>query len=680
MSWAHVAAKNSQKPQEQEKPEASAGKEWVDVNTSDRFQGRIDIQGVKRQRQMALLEQALKSPQDAVSGARWCLGCGKKYNDVFTLAQHIKDKHGGINSSEKSSDTGQHGQVVMSDYMFPRLGALHASSSPPHGRSSAVDKRNGASSSRIVPVKVHEARSTVQRGKRREKKMTTLKKAYLKQKAARMTHVWTEIIQLLTEKIDHVEELNEALEKQIEMLEETKCNTEPMWRELQTLKESQVILSDQLKQLLTMKTLCQEKLKLVEISLKRKMHRASKTIRKEEVIQDGTQDEVIDLLGSDMTDALSSQPPQALSDDGDEVQTRDWQDNVSSVESSLCLDDMSESSSSSDESFDLQWGDTLHSWAQNMGHGQLRGVSQARHTTSVESCPVVLTHTGSPKRGTVGKTGDVDPAITKSVRVISTRFTTSSAAKEQDKSVNSGALTALPADEMKFTNVQHSSAVADRSSQLSKGTPPELDGWNVAMPGIQTWLEHIESSSHRENLEKEAIKDMIFDTGEIPLSKEGNLSVQPKRYTGNQADVESYVDQLITDELNQKVSSLLTKLIEWQERTRQMDPVNAKKKRRYVCGMREASKAVKLGKALAVIVAPNIQPLPLNGGYAYPISALLEECREKKVDIIFALSRRKMGKLLGQRKNASLFALLNVSGAENDLKLLQTMAKDLKIT
>ncbi|KAI8100497.1 hypothetical protein M9435_006981 [Picochlorum sp. BPE23] len=681
MSWAHVAAKNSQKPQEQEKPEASAGNEWVDVNTSDRFQGRIDIQGDKRQRQMALLEQALKSPQDAVSGARWCLGCGKKYNDVFTLAQHIKDKHGGINASEKSSDTGQRSQVVMSDYMFPRLGALHASSSPPHGRSSAVDKRNGASSSRIVPVKVHEARSTAQRGKRREKKMTTLKKAYLKQKAARMTHVWTEIIQLLTEKIDHVEELNEALEKQIEMFEETKCNTEPMWRELQTLKESQVILSDQLKQLLTMKTLCQEKLKLVEISLKRKMHRASKTIRKEEVIQDGTQDEVIDLLGSDMTDALSSQPPQALSDDGDEVQTRDWQDNVSSVESSLCLDDMSESSSSSDESFDLQWGDTLHSWAQNMGHGQLRGVSQTRHTTSVESCPVVLTHTGSPKRGIVGKTGDVDPAITKSVRVISTRFTASSAAKEQDKSVNSGALTALPADEMKFTNVQHSSpAVADRSSKLSKGTPPELDGCNVAMPGVQTWLEHIESSSHRENLEKEAIKDMIFDTGEIPLSKEGNLSVQPKRYTGNQADVESYVDQLITDELNQKVSSLLTKLIEWQERTRQMDPVNAKKKRRYVCGMREASKAVQLGKALAVIVAPNIQPLPLNGGYAYPISALLEECREKKVDIIFALSRRKMGKLLGQRKNASLFALLNVNGAENDLKLLQTMAKDLNIT
>eukprot|EP00889_Picochlorum_renovo_P005445 jgi/Picre1/32475/NNA_007821.t1 len=529
---------------------------------------------------MALLEQALKSPQDAVSGARWCLGCGKRYNDVFTLAQHIKDKHGGINSSEKSSDTGQRGQVVMSDYMFPHLGALQASSSSPHGRSSAVDKRNVASSSRDVPAKVHEERSTVQRGKRREKKMTTLKKAYLKQKAARMTHVWTEIIQLLTEKIAHVEELNEALEKQMEVFEETKCNTEPMWRELQTLKESQVILSDQLKQLLTMKALCQEKLKLVEISLKRKMHRASKTIRKAEVIQDGSQDEVIDLLGSDMTDALSSQPPQALSDDGDEVQTRDWQDNVSSVESSLCLDDISESSSSSDESFDLQWGDTLHSWAQNMGHGQLRGVPQTRHTTSVESCPAVLKHAGSPTRGIVGKTGDVDPAVTKSVRVISTRFTTSSASKEQDKSVNS---------------------VADRSSQLSKGTPPELDGCNVAMPGVETWLEHIESSSHRENLEKEAIKDMIFDTGEIPLSKEGNLSVQPKRYTGNQADVESYVDQLITNELNQKVSALLQKLIEWQERTRQMDPVNAKKKRRYVCGMREASKAVKLGKALAVI-------------------------------------------------------------------------------
>lgn len=68
MSWAQVAAKNSQEPQEQEKPQATAGNEWVDVDSSDRVRGGTDIRGEKRQRQMALLEQALKSPQDAVSG------------------------------------------------------------------------------------------------------------------------------------------------------------------------------------------------------------------------------------------------------------------------------------------------------------------------------------------------------------------------------------------------------------------------------------------------------------------------------------------------------------------------------------------------------------------------------------------------------------------------------------
>lgn len=613
------------------------------------------------------------------TGARWCLGCGKRYSDVFTLAQHIKDKHEGINASEKSSDTGQRSQIVMSDYMFPSLGASQASVALEHGRSSAVNKRTGPRSSRDVPSRVHEAHSTLKREKRREKKMTSLKKAYVKQKAARMTHIWTQIIQLLTEKIAHVEKLNGALKEQVEMFSVKTHNTEPMGSELETLKEGQVILMDQLKQLLTMKTLCQEKLKLVEISLKKKMHRASKTIRKEDAIQDGSQDHAIDQVWSNRTDTFSPQPPQALSDDGDEVQTRDWQESDSSIEPSLWFDDMSESSSSSDESFDLQWGDTLHSWAQNMGHDQMRGVSQARNTTPMESFPVVLTRDGSPKRRIVEKTGDADPAVTKSVRVISTRFTPPSVSNEQDKSVNSGALNARSKDETNFANVQHvSPAVADNSTLVNKGTPP--DECNVAMPRVQTWVEHIESSSHRNILETATINDMAFDPGEIPLSKEGNLSVQPKRYTGNQADVESYVDQLITDELNQKTSTLLTKLIEWQERTRQMDPVNAKKKRRYVCGMREASKAVKLGKVLAVIVAPNIQALQLNDGYAYPISALLEECREKQVDIIFALSRRKMGKLLGQRKNASLFALLNVSGAENDLKLLQTMAKDLKIT
>ena len=63
MSWAHVAAKNSHKPEDQEKQQSTAGNKWVDVDS-----GRTVAQDEKRQRQMALLDQALKSPEDAVSG------------------------------------------------------------------------------------------------------------------------------------------------------------------------------------------------------------------------------------------------------------------------------------------------------------------------------------------------------------------------------------------------------------------------------------------------------------------------------------------------------------------------------------------------------------------------------------------------------------------------------------
>lgn len=600
---------------------------------------------------------------------------------MFTLAQHIKDKHGGINASEQSSDTVSNAHIVMSDYMFPCLGSSQASSGPHRGRSSAVDKRRGPGISRDLPEKPHEAPSLVQGRNKRDKKMTTLKKAYVKQKATRMTHVWTDIIQLLTDKIAHVEKLREVNKGQMEIYLANEDNTEPMWSDLQTSEARHEVLCDQLNQLLAMKSLCQEKLKRVRISLKKKMHRASEKIQREEFMQHDARDHFIDQIQGEQT---GDSRPQACRDDGNlphELYTTDWQDCASSVDSSIFSDDVSDGSSTSDDSFDLQWGDTLHTWAQSMGHGQKRAVPKGREENCAESSPVVLPQNEDPVRTIIGNSGPTD---TKSVRVISTSFAALSVSRDQDQSGIEVALDTSSTEEMSTFNIQQGPpVVANESSLLDKGIPTEVDRCsvcNVATPGVQTWMEHVESSTHKRHVKESALKGLALNTDEIPLSKEGNLSVQPKRYIGDQADVEAYVDQLITDELNQMASKLLTKLIEWQNRTRQTDPVNAKKKRRYVCGMREASKAVKLGKVLAVIAAPNIQPLPLKEGVIYPISVLLEECKEKNVDFIFALSRRKMGKLLGQRKNASLFALLNVDGAESDFKLLQSMAEDLKIT
>lgn len=201
------------------------------------------------------------------------------------------------------------------------------------------------------------------------------------------------------------------------------------------------------------------------------------------------------------------------------------------------------------------------------------------------------------------------------------------------------------------------------------------------------WNAHLESRQHCERLSYLSKKEGELPTvknNRIPLTKKHNLSVEPKKYTGENADVETYVTHAISDELNEKASCLLSKLIEWQARTKEMDPMNAKRKKRLLCGLREAAKAIKLGRACGLIVAPNIQPLNSSDPdiddhckrlYEYPVDGILRDCQEHGVPVVFALSRRKMGRLLGQKKSVSIFALLNIQGAENEFKDLLSIAK-----
>lgn len=112
-----------------------------------------------------------------------------------------------------------------------------------------------------------------------------------------------------------------------------------------------------------------------------------------------------------------------------------------------------------------------------------------------------------------------------------------------------------------------------------------------------------------------------------------------------------------------------------QERARQLNPANAKRKRRLVSGMREVHKAARSGKAKAIIIAPNVASIvsPEDGApEECPVTGILAAARDKGVPIVFALSRQRLGKVMGSRKSASAFALLDVSGAEGEVaKMMQ---------
>ena len=72
-------------------------------------------------------------------------------------------------------------------------------------------------------------------------------------------------------------------------------------------------------------------------------------------------------------------------------------------------------------------------------------------------------------------------------------------------------------------------------------------------------------------------------------------------------------DHLVNDEINSCVEHLLTDLVRFQDRMYLKDPIKAKAKRRYVCGMREVLKHLKIKKLKCIILPPNLDSIQSKG-------------------------------------------------------------------
>lgn len=54
---------------------------------------------------------------------------------------------------------------------------------------------------------------------------------------------------------------------------------------------------------------------------------------------------------------------------------------------------------------------------------------------------------------------------------------------------------------------------------------------------------------------------------------------------------------------------------------------------------------MRVGKAKAVVVAPNIEPVEGEAGLSALLAGILSDARERGVPIVFALSRKRMGQV-----------------------------------
>jgi ribosomal protein L7Ae-like RNA K-turn-binding protein len=187
---------------------------------------------------------------------------------------------------------------------------------------------------------------------------------------------------------------------------------------------------------------------------------------------------------------------------------------------------------------------------------------------------------------------------------------------------------------------------------------------------------HLKASRKLAHVEVVRLKRSENETGCLADGRE-----TPSRcYQGQNSD-STYATHEVSPELNAAAKEMLSKLHNFQERLRITDPMKYKARRRLLYGLREAMKAVKLGKVKSLIVAPNIEQTSAESKGRGPDDALahiLAAAEEREVPVVFALTRAKMGKIVGSRSRISIVAVLDCSGAEQLHKQVLEMAREME--
>lgn len=132
----------------------------------------------------------------------------------------------------------------------------------------------------------------------------------------------------------------------------------------------------------------------------------------------------------------------------------------------------------------------------------------------------------------------------------------------------------------------------------------------------------------------------------------------------------NYCDHLVTEEINQCLERLISDLVRFQERHYQKDPIKARARKRYVCGLREVAKHVKLKKLKCVIIPPNLDNIQSTGGLNSIVGDIIGNSRELGIPVIYGLSRRKLAYLLKKKHKVGCLGIFSYDGAETWYKQL----------
>jgi len=182
-------------------------------------------------------------------------------------------------------------------------------------------------------------------------------------------------------------------------------------------------------------------------------------------------------------------------------------------------------------------------------------------------------------------------------------------------------------------------------------------------------LEKVEEATEELSPSKES--QIVQESMERSVEQKAKDAVHSRKFR-------PYCSHLLSPEVNTTISSLMSDLIRFQDKQYAKDPDKAKAKRRYVVGLREVAKFLKVKKIKAIILAPDIEKVETEGGLDDAVMKLLADSASLEVPTFFGLNRYKLGKLCLKKVPISCIGILNYQGSDENFKSLVTLTESLK--
>ncbi|ESN92194.1 hypothetical protein HELRODRAFT_89822, partial [Helobdella robusta] len=119
-----------------------------------------------------------------------------------------------------------------------------------------------------------------------------------------------------------------------------------------------------------------------------------------------------------------------------------------------------------------------------------------------------------------------------------------------------------------------------------------------------------------------------------------------------------YCNQVLDKDIDDRCQQLLQDLVRYQEDLYLVDPGKAKRRKRFVLGLREVAKHLKMNHLVGVIISPNLEQNNSKG------QLIIEMCQKQDVVFIFALGRRALGKACAKLVPVSVVGIFSTEGVE----------------